>query len=89
MNDEEQLEHKATPPTPEELAADKAKYGTLTEAEIDSHDEKSRLAFEAQMPDLLAAKKRELAADDDDPGDPPAGSDAARELIRDAIRQGN
>jgi hypothetical protein len=90
MNDEEQLEHVVTPPTPDEaaaLAADKAKYGALKEAELEAHDEKARQVFKAQIPELMEAKKREYA-DDDDAGDPLAGSDAAKELIRDAIRQG-
>lgn len=91
MNDEEQLEHEVTPPTPEEaeaLAADKAQYGTLKESELESFDKKAREDFEAELPELVAATKRKYA-EDDDAGDPAPGSDAARELIRDAIRQGS
>lgn len=79
MNDEEQLEHEATPPTPEEaeaLAADKAKYGALKEAELEAHDEKARQVFKAQLPEQLAAKKREVTGKQDDCDDKAASSAA-------------
>lgn len=62
---------------------DKEKYGTLTEAELDAFDQKAREQFEQSRritQALRQAQKKEA--------DPAPGTEEAKELIRDAIRQG-
>jgi hypothetical protein len=56
-------------------AADKEKYGTLSEEELDDFDQAARERLER----VIAARTA---------GDPAPGSEAAQELIREAIRQG-
>lgn len=64
-----------------------AEHGTMTDAELDAFDQRARETFEqTQRMTAELRQMREAAKPDEDP---PPGSDEAKALIKDAIRQGH